>query len=282
VRDVMTWPTYEIEELERRAVPVVHGFVPAPHSSRKGWVASAECYPRSPFTCDPNVRTWRTSDGATMSLREIAGRTTRHFWSAIRALGDPLSLQLIGAVMRGRVPSLLELSDRPVAYDDVGRLCRWDDLFPITLLPRSRYERVIGHAIARRRVRIEGGWHRPVGVQGWTHVVLQREHDGVRRVRSLDELLAHLDAWDRTADRRRLQRRRTMAMREHERRAREERRIEPQDTGERRRRIDEAGAQSVAASPKEASAESAMHEVAAPLRATRSEPATDGDATPFV
>ena len=113
-----------------------------------------------------------------------------------------MSLQLIAAVMRGRAPSLLELPDRPAAYEDVGRLCRWDDLFPITLLPRSRFERVLSHAIAGRRVRMDGCWHRPVGVRGWTHVVFRRERDGVRRVMSLDEMLAHLDAWDRTADRR--------------------------------------------------------------------------------
>ena len=103
--------------------------------------------------------------------------------------------------------SLLELSDRPPAYDDVGRLCRWDDLFPLTMLPRSRFERVVSHAIAGRRVRMDGSWHRPIGVRGWTHVVFRRERDGVRRVMSLDEMLAHLDAWDRTADRRTAQRR---------------------------------------------------------------------------
>jgi hypothetical protein len=54
---------------------------------------------------------------------------------------------------------------------------------------------------------MDGSWHRPIGVQGWTHVVFRRERDGARRVLSLDEMLAHLDAWDRTADRRMTQRR---------------------------------------------------------------------------
>jgi hypothetical protein len=279
VRDVMTWPTYDLAELERRGMPIVHGFVPAPHSSRKGWVASADCYPRSPFTCDPNARMWRTTNGATMSLREIAGGTTRRFWSGIRSLGDPLSLHLIGADMRGRAPSLLELPDRPAAYDDVGRLCRWDDLFPITLLPRSRYERVIGHAIARRRVRIDGGWHRPIGVRGWTHVVLEGERDGVRRVRSLDELLAHLDAWDRTADRRRMRRRRVLAMREHERRVIEERRIEPQDGGEHRRRMNETSHEAATDASVRDDVTSTMHEVA---DGGRQMPITDGSASPPV
>jgi hypothetical protein len=87
------------------------------------------------------------------------------------------------------------------------------------MLPRSRFERVVSHAIAGRRVRLDGSWHRPIGVRGWTHVVFRRERDGARRVMSLDEMLAHLDAWDRTADRRTSQRRIVaLARREHERR----------------------------------------------------------------
>ena len=81
-------------------------------------------------------------------------------------------------------------------YDDVGRLCRWGDLYPLADLSRSRYERVVGNAIARRSVRIDGAWHRPVGMRGWTHIVLRRESDGVRRIHSLDDLLALLDVWD--------------------------------------------------------------------------------------
>ena len=223
VRAVMAWPSYELSELARHGVPVVRGFSPVPHSSRKGWVAQHDCFPENPFTADVNGSRWTTTSGERVSLRQMAGRTTRVFWDSIRALGDPLSLQLIGAVMRGRAPSLLELPDRPAAYDDVGRLCRWDDLFPITLLPRSRYERVLGHAVAGRRVRMDGCWHRPVGVRGWTHVVFRRERDGVRRVMSLDEMLAHLDAWDRTADRRMSQRRMARALRAMERRLAERR-----------------------------------------------------------
>ena len=207
VRAVMAWPSYELAELVSQRIPIVRGFVPKRHSSRKGWVAGDDCFAENPFTCDVNAVQWTTWSGDRFSLRELAGRTTRRFWGSISALGDPVSLQLIAAVMRGRAPSLLELPDRPGAYEDVGRLCRWDDLFPLTLLPRSRYERVLGHAVSGRRVHMDGGWHRPIGVRGWTHVVLRRESDGARRVMSLDQMLTHLDAWDRTASRRVSQRR---------------------------------------------------------------------------
>src|SRR6478672_300188 len=207
VRAVMEWPSYELSALASHRIPIVRGFAPRKHSSRKGWVARVECFPANPFTTDVNEVRWTTASGDRLSLREMAGRTTRQFWSSISALGDPLSLQLIAAVMRGRAPSLLELPDRPAAYEDVGRLCRWDDLFPLTLLPRSRYERVLGHAVSGRRVHMYGSWHRPIGVRGWTHIVFRRERDGARRVMSLDEMLAHLDAWDRTSNRRISQRR---------------------------------------------------------------------------
>jgi hypothetical protein len=218
VRSVMAWSTYELSELANHRIPVVRGFLPKRHSSRKGWVARDDSFPESPFTSDVNAVKWTMTRGDRLSLREMAGRTTRQFWGSISALGDPLSLRLIAAVMRGRAPSLLELPDRPASYEDVGRLCRWDDLFPLTLLPRSRYERVLGHAVSGRRVHMDGAWHRPIGVRGWTHVVFRRETDGARRVMSLDQMLAHLDAWDRTSNRRVSQRRVYRTARDIERR----------------------------------------------------------------
>ena len=238
VREVMTWPSYDVHQLDAREIPVVKEFVPVPHSSRKGWVARYSCFPANPFTADVDSARWTTRGGERMSLRGMAGRTTRRFWPAIRAMGDPLSLRLIAAVMRGRAPSLLELDDRPLAYDDVGRLCTWNDLFPVTLLPRSRYERVLGNAIAGHRVRMGGAWHKPVGMKGWTHVVFRREKDGTRHVRSLDDMLMHLDAWDRSAERRAGDRRRSATGEGEVERRRAERRAQVIDPLERRRESD--------------------------------------------
>jgi hypothetical protein len=98
--------------------------------------------------------------------------------------------------MRGRAPSLLELDDRPPAYDRVGRLCTWADLFPVRALPRSRYERVFIRAISGRKLRVGRDWYTPTGMRGWSHVVFTRDRDQSRHVFSLDTLLRHLDAWD--------------------------------------------------------------------------------------
>ncbi|MEP7001747.1 MAG: hypothetical protein ABI969_14770 [bacterium] len=211
VREVMTWPSYSIDQLAAHRLPVVRGFVPVPHSSRKGWVAKDSSFPTNPFTADIDREQWTIISGERVSLRMMGERTTKHFWSAIRALGDRRSLQLIADVMRGRASSLLDLDDRPTSYEDVGRLCAWNDLFPTTQLSRSRYERVLGHVIAGQAVRIGRTWHKPVGVRGWTQVVFRREHDGARRVHSLDEMLPHLADWDRTAQRRVHERRSAVA-----------------------------------------------------------------------
>jgi hypothetical protein len=195
-REVMTWPSFELEALAAHDVPLVRDFTPEPHSSRTGWVAKHSSFIENPFCADVNAPNWPTRSGDTLSHREIAGRITRYFWPTIKRLGDPRSLRLIAGVMRGRTPSLLELEDRPPAYDRVGRLCTWADLFPVRALPRSRYERVFIRAISGRKLRIGRDWYTPTGMRGWSHVVFTRDRDQSRHVFSLDTLLAHIDAWD--------------------------------------------------------------------------------------
>ena len=195
-REVMTWPSFELHSLASRDLSLPRDFRPEPHSSRRGWVAKDSSFIENPFGADVNAAIWPTRSGAALSLREIARRITRYFWPSIRRLGDPRSLRLITAVMRGRTPSLLELEDRPPAYDRVGRLCTWADLFPVRALPRSRYERVFIRAISGRKLRIERDWYTPTGMRGWSHVVFTRDRDQSRHVFSLDTLLRHLDEWD--------------------------------------------------------------------------------------
>jgi hypothetical protein len=207
-REVMTWPSFELSALDAHDIPVVKDFEPEPHSSRKGWVAKFTSFNENPFCVDVNEPAWRTRAGKTLSLREIAGRTTKYFWPSIERLGDPRSLRLIGGIMRGRVASLLEHDDdRPASYDAVGHLCTWDNLVPVRALPRSRYERVFIRAISGRKLRVEREWYTPTGMRGWSHVVFTRDRDGTKHAFSLDFLLNHIDDWDVGAQtERRLQR----------------------------------------------------------------------------
>jgi hypothetical protein len=125
VREVMSWPTYDLSVLSKLPIPIVDGVVPGKHTTRKGWLTKDFHYPSSPYTADVNAPIWKSQYGETMSLRTMAARTAWYFRHSIRKYSDPFSMRLLFAILSGRAPSLLELIDRPAAYDDVGHLCRW-------------------------------------------------------------------------------------------------------------------------------------------------------------
>jgi hypothetical protein len=201
VREVMTWPSFELEMLDRIGLPRIDGFKPIPHTSRQGWLAKDHCFQRSPFTSDVDAPVWDTTDGRRLSLRGMAGRIVKHFWRPIRRVSDPWTFRLIGSVMRGRAPSLLDLDDRPEEYEDVGRLCTWDNLFPEREISRSRYERVLIRAISGQKLTLQGQRYTPTGMRGWSQVVFRREGDRSRHVLGIDYLLNHLEDWERPASR---------------------------------------------------------------------------------
>lgn len=195
VREVMKWPSFDLDSLDERKIPRIRGFRPIPHTSRQGWLAHESSYPRNPFAADTNHDLWELEHGSRASLREIAGLITRRFWKPIRRISDPFTFRMIGSVIAGRAPSLLDLPDRPEEYDDVGRLCTWDNLFPERALSRSRYERVLIRAISGRQLRIDGRWYRPIGMRGWSAVVFQQRDNGARVTIPIDALIAHLEQW---------------------------------------------------------------------------------------
>jgi len=209
-REVMRWPSYELDELARRGLPVIRGFRPRKHTSRRGWLARFDGYPHNPFTVGPDAAVWELEEPfwrrrgeapQRVSLRRIAREVVRAFRLGIRRVSDPFTFRLIDGVLAGRTPSLLDLAERPAAYEDVGRRARWDDLFPERVLARSRYERVLIRAISGRKLWLGGSAYTPVGMRGWSQVVFRREPDGGRQVLSIDELLRHLDDWERGSER---------------------------------------------------------------------------------
>jgi len=130
VRDVMAWPSYELEELDLRPIPVVAGIVPGKHTTRKGWLTKDFQYPQSPYTCDIDARIWDARDGSRLSLRDMARKVAWYFRHGIRRYSDPFTVRHLFAIVSGRAPSMLELPDRPAAYEDVGRLCAWGTVLP--------------------------------------------------------------------------------------------------------------------------------------------------------
>lgn len=125
VREVISWPSYDLSLLEKLRLPVIAGVTPGKHTTRKGWLTKDFHYEQSPYTSDVNAPIWTTQFGDKKSLRQMAKEVAWFFRRSIRRFSDPFSFRLLFAILDGRAPSMLELVDRPSAYEDVGRLCRW-------------------------------------------------------------------------------------------------------------------------------------------------------------
>lgn len=130
VRGVMEWDSYDLSMLDEVMDGVVDGVIPGPHTTRKGWLTKDQHYPCSPYTADVDAEIWKTRSGRTLSLRRMAFIVANRFRHSIRRYSDPFSTRLLFAILEGRAGSLLDIADRPRAYDDVGNLCKWGAVIP--------------------------------------------------------------------------------------------------------------------------------------------------------
>lgn len=185
---VLRWPEHGLGELARRRIPVIAGFKPRRHTSRKGFLARYDCFPRNPFAADPSAREWVTTDGRTMSLREIAAEITKPFIHDIRAVTCANRLEHIFAVFEERARSLLDFPERPPRYEDVGRVIDWNR-HSLRTLPRSDFERVIHRILDRRPLRVGRATWKPERMEGWYEIVFRNTRNGQRRTFNLDELV---------------------------------------------------------------------------------------------
>ena len=230
VRDVISWPSYRLDELERRGIPLIAGVTPGKHATRKGWLTRASHFPRNPFRADVNATVWRTTAGAKTSLRQAALDVAMKFRDSIGRYSDPFSYRLLFSILRGETPALLDLPDRPPSYDDVGRTARWGSVLPELQnfaslmrdggpdpaprrrrsdleeklappwsgehrrLTRSAYERVFLKLGSGRQLRIGDEVLTPVKVKGWYHSIFQTPA-GEERMLSIDQLLKYMGSW---------------------------------------------------------------------------------------
>jgi hypothetical protein len=186
------WERLDVASLAARKIPVIDGFAPVRHTSRRGWLARADCYPANPFECVPDEQMWNTTRGR-LSLRDIAWRAFSAFRAPIRRLADPFSYRVASKILSGAARSWLDDDDRPSAYDDVGRGVPMPDA--LTTLGLAQYERVVLNVIEARPLQLQQDWWTPVGVRGWSRVAFRRERDGARTVLPIDTLVTHLDHW---------------------------------------------------------------------------------------
>ena len=130
IREVILWPSYRVEELAARGLPILAGVTPGKHATRKGWITRDFHFPRNPFATSVDDEGWPTTDGRSLSMRQITLEIATAFRESIRRWSDPFSYRLLFSIARGETPSLLDLADRPSAYDDVGREIRWGSAIP--------------------------------------------------------------------------------------------------------------------------------------------------------
>ncbi len=128
IREVIGWTSYVLTDVPPE-IPLLEGIQPAKHPTRNGWIVRDYHFPRNPFTAGVDEKVWVTSAG-TMSLREVALRIAIAFRDSIRKYSDPFSYRLLFSVLEGETPCILDLPERPAAYEDVGRATRWGTVLP--------------------------------------------------------------------------------------------------------------------------------------------------------
>lgn len=127
-REVIGWPSYRVDTISD--LPRIAGVEPGRHPARNGWVTRDYHFPRNPFDTPVDDEVWPTTDGRTLSLRQIALEIAMRFDESIHVHSDPFSYNVLFSALRGEMASLLDLDERPAAYDDVGRLTRWGSVLP--------------------------------------------------------------------------------------------------------------------------------------------------------
>ena len=184
-----------LASLTERGLPLLAGFRPSKHSSRKGWRAHADDFECNPFQADPNLQEWTLTDGRVLSLRQIACEVLEAFRPGIRRFAGRAAFTHLREVFEGTARSLLDFSNRPPAYDDVGRTIDWGRRRTRTL-PRSAYEKVIQRIITHEPLRIGRSRYVVERMPGWYEFVFRNVRTGRRRTFNLDELVRHVARGD--------------------------------------------------------------------------------------
>ena len=115
VRDVIAWPSYRVEELQARGIPVLAGrHARQTRDAQRLGHARLSLPAQSVRDADRRSASGALTDGRTLSMREIALETaTTVLRTRSARWSDPFSERMLFSVLRGETPSLLDLDDAP-------------------------------------------------------------------------------------------------------------------------------------------------------------------------
>jgi hypothetical protein len=188
VQTVLRWEDFGLRHLNIHRIPRITPFRLRKHSSRRGWRVTADSLRQNPFMADTNAPLWKLRDGRILSLRAIAAETLKPFRRRIRQISDSSTLEHIAAVFAGNARSLLDFTEPPGAYDDVGHTIDWGRR-RMRRWSRSKYEKIIHRLIAHEPVRIGQKRYRVDRMKGWYQVDCREVGTRRRRTFNLDELV---------------------------------------------------------------------------------------------
>ncbi|MDZ4815133.1 MAG: hypothetical protein SGI71_02565 [Verrucomicrobiota bacterium] len=188
VNEVLSWENYGIEEMTRRGLPVIEGFLPKKHTSRKGWLAHIDCFPKNLFESNVTEDKWTLQDGSTATCRDMGQRLFDVFRPSISKYCCASTLEHIKAIMHGCARSFLDFDDRPLSYGDVGRSVNWSRR-TFHKLARSQYEQIIHSVIDREEMHVGGERLRACRIISWYDIEFKNIENNRKRQFNLDQLI---------------------------------------------------------------------------------------------
>jgi len=191
-RAVLTWPNYKLSMLREHRIPVIACFNPRKHTSRQGWLARFDSFSRNPFTANIDVQNWLVEDGSQLSIREIAFRIAMMFRQSISYFGDYYTIDHMFRILQGHDNSLLDLDERPQAYQDVGRV-NLGTIRATKNLRRSLYERVMQKVVNGYKLLANSTCYEPKEILNWFEVSFYDTRSQMHTVFTL-EVLATLNS----------------------------------------------------------------------------------------
>jgi hypothetical protein len=110
---VTKWANHDLGQLAAREIPVIAGFKPRAHTSRKGYLARFDCFPKNPSPSTQTALNGCSPTGARLVCAISATKSPLLFTERSAPSRTPMPAEHVFAVLDGRARSLLDFAERP-------------------------------------------------------------------------------------------------------------------------------------------------------------------------